>query len=348
MDIIQNPYLGIGLDNPVLHNIPAPSTETAQVQELLARCPNSAVTPLISLKKMADEQGLGEISIKDERERMGLGSFKALGAAYVIAYSAIIEGKSQIGKTYVTSSAGNHGMSVAAGAKAFGANSVVYIAKTVPEIFAKRLQAEGAKVVRAGQIYEESMTAAQQAAKENNWSLLSDTSWPGYFKPSFRLMEGYTALMHEADAQMHAPTHIFLQAGVGGLAGAAAAMARKLWGQDVIIVVVEPANAPALHSCIQAGDFVVAKGSGSSMGRLDCQEASLIALKGLAKDANFFALIDEEEGEAGAAYAASHAIPSTSSGAAGLAGLIASRSHRDTLQLNKKSHVMLIMSEGPE
>lgn len=125
-------------------------------------------------------------------------------------------------------------------------------------------------------------------------------------------------------------------------------MARKLWGQDVIIVVVEPANAPALHSCIQAGDFVVAKGSGSSMGRLDCQEASLIALKGLAKDANFFALIDEEEGEAGAAYAASHAIPSTSSGAAGLAGLIASRSHKDTLQLNKKSHVMLIMSEGPE
>ena len=108
MDIIQNPYLGIGLDTPVLRNIPAPSTETAQVQELLARCPNSAVTPLISLKKMADEQGLGEISIKDERERMGLGSFKALGAAYVIAYSAIIEGKSQIGKTYVTSSAGNH------------------------------------------------------------------------------------------------------------------------------------------------------------------------------------------------------------------------------------------------
>ena len=161
-------------------------------------------------------------------------------------------------------------------------------------------------------------------------------------------MEGYTALMAEADAQMQAPSHIFLQAGVGGLAGAAAAMARKLWGQDSLIVVVEPSHAAALHGCILAGDFIAATGPDSAMGRLDCKEASLIALKGLARDADVFALITEAEGQAGADYAATHAMKSTASGAAGLASLLASKSHRAALKLDRSSHVMLIMSEGPE
>jgi diaminopropionate ammonia-lyase len=266
----------------------------------------------------------------------------------VIAYSALVEGQDLSQKTYVTASAGNHGLSVAAGAKAFGAASVVFISETVPEAFAKRLAAQGAQVMRAGKTYEKSMAAAQDAARNNGWSLLSDSSWPGYFEPSHRLMEGYTALMAEADGQMQAPSHIFLQAGVGGLAGAAAAMARKLWGQDSLIVVVEPSHAAALHGCILAGDFIAATGPDSAMGRLDCKEASLIALKGLARDADVFALISEAEGQAGADYAATHAMKSTASGAAGLASLLASKSHRAALKLDRSSHVMLIMSEGPE
>ncbi len=328
--------------------MPAPSTDASQVQTLLARCPSAAVTPLVQAVEMATDLDVGQISIKDERARMGLGSFKALGASYVIAYSALVEGQDQSQKTYATASAGNHGLSVAAGAKAFGAASVVFISETVPEAFAQRLAAQGAQVMRAGKTYEQSMAAAQDAARDNGWSLLSDSSWPGYFEPSHRLMEGYTALMAEADGQMQAPSHIFLQAGVGGLAGAAAAMARKLWGQDSLIVVVEPSHAGALHGCIIAGDFITATGLDSAMGRLDCKEASLIALKGLARDADVFALITEAEGQAGADYAATHAMKSTASGAAGLAGLLASQSHRAALKLDRSSHVMLIMSEGPE
>ena len=348
MKILQNPHRNIGLNVEILRDIPAPSTDASQVQTLLARCPSAAVTPLVQAAEIATDLGVGQISIKDERARMGLGSFKALGASYVIAYSALVEGQDQSQKTYVTASAGNHGLSVAAGAKAFGAASVVFISETVPEAFAKRLAAEGAQVMRAGKTYEKSMAAAQDAARNNGWSLLSDSSWPGYFEPSHRLMEGYTALMAEADGQMQAPSHIFLQAGVGGLAGAAAAMARKLWGQDSLIVVVEPSHAAALHGCILAGDFIAATGPDSAMGRLDCKEASLIALKGLARDADVFALITEAEGQAGADYAATHAMKSTASGAAGLASLLASKSHRAALKLDRSSHVMLIMSEGPE
>ena len=348
MEILQNPHRNTGLNVEILRDMPTPSTNASQVQALLARCPSAAVTPLVQAAEMAADLDVGQISIKDERARMGLGSFKALGASYVIAYSALIDGQDQSQKTYVTASAGNHGLSVAAGAKAFGAASVVFISETVPEAFAKRLATQGAQVMRAGKTYEQSMAAAQDAARNNGWSLLSDSSWPGYFEPSHRLMEGYTALMAEADGQMQAPSHIFLQAGVGGLAGAAAAMARKLWGQDSLIVVVEPSHAAALHGCILAGDFIAATGPDSAMGRLDCKEASLIALKGLARDADVFALITEAEGQAGADYAATHAMKSTASGAAGLASLLASKSHRAALKLDRSSHVMLIMSEGPE
>ena len=348
MDILQNPHRHIGLIVDILRDIPAPSTDSVAVQALLARCPNAAETEMLQAPNVAQDLNIAQLSVKDERTRMGLGSFKALGAAYVIAHSAIVQGEAQSAKTYVTASAGNHGLSVAAGAKAFGAAAVIFLSQSVPEAFAKRLIAHGATVERAGETYEQSMSAAQAAAKDNGWTLLSDSSWPGYSDLSHRLMEGYTVFMAEAERQISAPSHIFLQAGVGGLAGAAAAMARKTWGEAPVIVVVEPCHAPALHSCIQAGDFIAATGPGSAMGRLDCLEASLIALKGLAKDADFFALISEEEGQAGANYAAAHQMESTPSGAAGLAGLLASPAHRTALKLDANSHVLVILSEVPE
>ena len=348
MEILQNPHRHIGLIVDILRDIPAPSTDSAAVQALLARCPNAAETEMLQAPNIAQDLNIAQLSVKDERTRMGLGSFKALGAAYVIAHSAIVQGEAQSAKTYVTASAGNHGLSVAAGAKAFGAAAVIFLSQSVPEAFAKRLIAHGATVERAGETYEQSMSAAQAAAKDNGWTLLSDSSWPGYSDLSHRLMEGYTVFMAEAERQISAPSHIFLQAGVGGLAGAAAAMARKTWGEAPVIVVVEPSHAPALHSCIQAGDFIAATGPGSAMGRLDCLEASLIALKGLAKDADVFALISEEEGQAGAEYAAAHQMESTPSGAAGLAGLLASPAHRAALKLDANSHALVILSEGPE
>ena len=108
-------------------------------------------------------------------------------------------------------------MSVAAGARIFGAKSVVYIAETVPDGFARSLRQKGAQVVRTGADYEASMAAAQKAAEDNGWTLLSDSSWPGYFDLPHRLMEGYLVMAAEAsDALTEPPTHIFLQAGVGG------------------------------------------------------------------------------------------------------------------------------------
>ncbi|MEM1277268.1 MAG: pyridoxal-phosphate dependent enzyme [Pseudomonadota bacterium] len=344
MQMLLNPYRGMDETVSVPAEVPYPSVAAERPRALLDRCPEAAMTPLSPAPKVAAKAGVAEVWIKDERSRMGLGSFKALGAAYVIAHDAA---EGEISETtYVTASAGNHGLSVAAGARLFGAKSVVYIAETVPEAFANRLRAEGAQVVRKGAQYEEGMAAAAQAAQANGWVLLSDSSWPGYTARPHRLMEGYLILMTEVFAQMEqAPSHIFLQAGVGGLAGAAAAMARAEWGDGPQIIVVEPEAAPALMGSIAAGRSVVTEGPVSAMGRLDCKEPSLIALKGLARDADLFLTITETEAAEATAFLGTQGFETTPSGGAGLAGLLAASAD---LGLGAESRVLTILSEGPE
>ena len=323
MDILENAWrMQGGLNEEVLPDVPWPSVAAERPRGLLARCPAAGMTPLAVL------DGFGAtVWAKDERGRMGLGSFKALGAAYVIAHEAEATGAEDMGtalegRTYVTASAGNHGMSVAAGARVFGAKAVVYLAETVPEGFAQRLRDKGAEVVREGAEYEASMAAAERAAAENGWTLLSDSSWPGYVDIPHRLMEGYLAMAAEAVEQCpETPTHIYLQAGVGGLAGALAAYFRSCWGGAPRIIVVEPAAAPALMESIRAGRPVVTEGPVSNMGRLDCKAPSLIALKGLARDSDAFVTVSDAEAEGVLAELEAQGMATTTSGAAGIAAV---------------------------
>jgi diaminopropionate ammonia-lyase len=350
MSITNNPFRGAGLQGADLATIPFPSVAADRPIALIARCPDAAVTPLAAVPSLAADLAVGKIWIKDERARMGLGSFKALGAAYVIADHAKSNSDTGfqtalVGRTYVTASAGNHGLSVAAGAKVFGATAVVFIAQTVPEAFAKRLQAQGATVKRAGQNYEQSMAAAATAATENNWTLLSDASWQGYTEIPHLLMEGYLVMASEIVDQMaEHPTHVFLQAGVGGMAAAVAAYLRKIWGDALRIVVVEPDAAPALQASIIAGKPVVAAGPVSNMGRLDCKEPSWIALKGLARDADQFMTISDDLASSALPLLAATGFATTQSGAAGFAALL-SASERAELGVTDQSRVLVILSE---
>ena len=328
-------------------DIPFPSIDAAAPTAMLQRCPAHAATALVDAPALAKAAGVARVRVKDERGRMGLGSFKALGAAYVIACDAQAGDVSQ--RTYATASAGNHGLSVAAGARVFGARAVVFIAETVPESFADRLRAEGAEVRRVGADYEASMAAAAHEADRNAWILLSDSSWKNYTAIPHRLMEGYLVLMRECVDEMSAPTHIFLQAGVGGLAAACAAYARHVWGTAPRIVVVEPEAAPALFESIEAGRLVETAGPASAMGRLDCKVPSMISLKGLARDADHFVLLSEAEGEAVLPVLARGDLDTTPSGGAGAAALLASGAELGggaELGLDETSDVLVIVSEA--
>lgn len=346
MHLIANPHRGQGKLAP---EAPFPSVDVNRVTALLEHCPKAAPAPLVDASELA---GVGALWVKDERTRMGLGSFKALGAAYVIARQASEatpnpDATTLQGRTYVAASAGNHGLSVAAGARVFGAKAVVYIADTVPESFASRLRGIGADVVRAGSGYAASMQAAQDAAAENGWTLLSDSSWAGYTELPYILMEGYLQMAAEAVTQCpDVPTHVFLQAGVGGLAGAVAAYARKVWGDTPQIIVVEPEAAPALQASIEAGKCVFADGPESVMGRLDCKEPSLIALNGLARDADRFLTLSDDDVTAALPALAAAGLETTASGGAGIAAALRT-DVQGALGIGAGARLLCFLSEVP-
>lgn len=348
MTIIRNPWRGTGL--PDRRGLAAGCIEAdpAAAQALYARCPKAGRTPLADAPALAAAAGIGRARVKDERGRMGLGSFKALGAAHAIAKLAAARGGAPdalAGETFVCASAGNHGLSVAAGARAFGAAAVIYLGDAVPEPFAERLRAKGAAVERAGADYEASMAAAMAAAETRGWRLLSDSSWEGYADPARDVMEGYLIMGAETAEQMEAPSHIFVQAGVGGLAAAATAMARRAWGDAPRVIVVEPRAAPALTESVRAGRLVVTPGPVSSMGRLDCKAPSHLALSYLAREADGFMTVADAEAEAAAREMADAGLATTPSGAAGYAGLLAAGRG---FGLGASSEVLLYVSEGPE
>lgn len=355
--LIQNPYRGQGL--PSVNGLADGdvSTDATAAQSLFGLCPAAHQTPMLVNDDLAGALGVSRVFIKDERGRMGLGSFKSLGAAYAIAKAAakrVNDGAASsyesalTGETYICASAGNHGLSMAAGARLFGADAVVYLSETVPENFAGRLADKGATVVREGHNYEASMAAAQKAASDNDWNLLSDSSWAGYSDPARDVMEGYLIMAAEAAAQVpEKPTHVFLQAGVGGLAAACTAGARLAWGDDVTVCIVEPEAAPALLASIKAGTAVTAPGPVSCMGRLDCKDPSHLALKYLAREADAFMTVTEEEALDIVAMLNNFEISSSPSGTAGIAGLRqVTGSNENPLDLNGHARVLVYVSEG--
>jgi diaminopropionate ammonia-lyase len=315
-------------------------------KKLLEACPAYHVTPL--LETLYNNH---KLIIKDESNRMGLGSFKALGGFYAVAqlisqqvdkrlspenyFSPMIQ---KIAKemTFVCASAGNHGIAVAAGANIFGSRSRIHLAKTVPEEFAKRLRNKGAEVIRSGATYEDSVLAAIADAKNTNTIHLADGSWSGYTEIPRLVMEGYTVIAEELRQEFEQkniwPTHVFLQAGVGGLAAAICFMIRHNWQVQPKIIIVEPDLAPCLAESFKQGEIITVQGDTSNMGRLDCKTPSLLAFEILRVLADSYVTISDDDALNGITIAKQFGIETTPSGAAGLVALI-SVLDEDTLPL---------------
>jgi diaminopropionate ammonia-lyase len=323
---------------------------------MLQQCPVYQPTPLRPMPELAHMLGTGALWVKDETRRMGLGSFKALGGVFAVAQmiedaagTADLLGEKArevaAGMTFITASAGNHGLSVAAGARIFGARGIIVLCSAVPEGFAKRIRETGSEVVRIHGSYEDSVQYAIDAADQNGWLLLADGSWGGYTERPALVMEGYTVLAEECRSIFEQsgdwPTHVFLQAGVGGLAAAISAHIRDHWPVQPEITIVEPDAAPCLFRSIEAGTLTRADGPESNMGRLDCKDASLIAFEALRQDASAFVTVTDEEADASARLLASHGISTTPSGAAPLAAL-------KNVRLGADARCLLIATEGPE
>ncbi|MFC5828575.1 pyridoxal-phosphate dependent enzyme [Nonomuraea insulae] len=313
-----------------------------QARAHFARHPAYRPTPVHTIPGLA---GTLAAYVKDESGRMGLGSFKALGGAYAVH---LLAGRDPGGPPFVCASAGNHGISVASGAADAGVACVVYLGEDVPEAFARRLRALGAEVRRSAGDYDASMAAALRAAQEHGWRLVADSSWEGYTGVPLDVMRGYSVLFDEIADAGTAFTHVFVQAGVGGLAAAAAGYARDRWGEQPKIVVVEPEGSPCLIESARAGRPVHVRGGHTTLGRLDCREPSLLAHGLLHHLADLYLTITDGQAAEAARLLAGHGVALSDCGAAGAAGLLAlTPTGRAALGLDDASRVLLVGTEGP-
>ncbi len=261
--------------------------------------PEYQQTQLHRLSKLESHLGCGAIYYKDESTRFDLGSFKALGGAYAVLRYVAAEYLKQQGKkvalsdirqgsikdfasslTVVTATDGNHGRSVAWGAMNAGCPCRIYIHAEVSQGREAAMASLGAEVVRIDGDYDESVRLCAKEAQENNWQMISDTSYEGYTEIPSDVMAGYTVLASEVIHQIDAPpTHVFLQAGVGGLAAAIAARLWMEYGADRphITVVESQYSDCILQSFVQQSPATVEITKETVMAGLSCGEMSLLA-----------------------------------------------------------------------
>jgi diaminopropionate ammonia-lyase len=347
-----------------------------EVGRYLSYRDNHAPTPLHALGALAGQLGVGAIHIKDEGFRLGLGSFKALGGSYAVIRLVLEEAGRQLGPpvdiaalhapavravaagmTFACATDGNHGRSVAQGAQLVGARAAVFVHSGVSDERVAAIARFGAKMIRVAGTYDDSVAEAARVAAEKGWTVVSDTSWPGYERIPGLVMRGYTAMVREALRQLpEPPTHVFVQAGVGGVAAAVAGhLALVLGDRRPTFIVVDPARAACLFETARAGHPVkIEHGEPTVMAMLECYEPSLVAWRVLARVADAFMTIDEQDAVAvmkrlARPHGNDPAIVAGESGGAGLAGLIRAAADpeiRAALHLNEASRVFLINTEG--
>jgi len=352
------------------------SAAVREVADYLAHRPDHRPTPLHALPALAAAFGVAAIHVKDEGHRLGLGSFKALGGAYAVIRLVLEDASRRLGRpvdytdmrsdavrdiaatlTIACATDGNHGRSVAQGAELIGARCVIFVHARVSEARRAAIARFGAEIVQVEGTYDDSVVEAERVAADNGWILVSDTSWPGYERIPGLVMQGYCMMAHEALAALHAPpTHVFVQAGVGGLAAAVAGhLALALGDARPTIVVVEPDRAACLFETARAGHPVkIAHGEPTVMAMLECYDPSPLAWRILSRVADTFMTVGEDDAVAVMNRLArpagnDPAIVSGESGGAGLAGFIRIASDSDAraaLGLTTESRIFVINSEG--
>ena len=346
--------------------------------------PEYSVTPLVELKSLAEELGVSNIFVKDESYRFGLNAFKVLGGSYAIAREIGIrmgiseeeltlarllqpDVQARLGQLrFVTATDGNHGRGVAWTAKRLGHRAVVFMPKGTAEERLENIRKLGAEARITDCNYDDSVRLARQYAVEQEGIVVQDTSWEGYHNVPLHIMQGYTTMGAEIVEQLaaygdQAPTHVFLQAGVGAMAGAMAGFIADYYKEArPVITIVEPTKADCLYRTALANDgklHIVDGALDSIMAGLCCGEPCSIGWQQLAAYADNFVAMPDKAAALGMRVLGNPvgndaAVVSGESGAAGLGLAVAALRERDlaqlkgSLQLDAESVILCISTEG--
>jgi diaminopropionate ammonia-lyase len=339
--------------------------------------PGYAVSPLHVLPGFAEKCNVRQVFYKDESQRFGLKSFKALGGSYAVAQQLLREIANVTGDTptmdelfrkkysaivskltVATATDGNHGRSVAWGAQLFGCACVIYIHADVSASREKSMADLGADVIRVSGNYDDSVREVAAAAAKNDWIVISDNSYPGYLDIPKDVMAGYTVMLSETLDQLagEIPTHIFIQGGCGGLAASVCGYFWEYWGvQRPRLIIVEPEQANCLQRSAMAGEMTVVDGKlDTLMAGLACGEVSLLAWEILKTGADDFLTLPERVVPVCMRVLAQGvgpdpALEAGESAVAGIGALLASsddESARAALGLTSESSVLVFGTEG--
>lgn len=335
------------------HGVPGivvlPSGGFQRAKAAITAWPGYAPTPLIDLPP----DGVAALRLKNEGPRFGLGSFKALGGAYAVEKLAAAEnarGNTDVTVTCATD--GNHGRSVAWGAQRCGCRCVIFVHETVSQGRVDAITAYGAQVIRVPGNYDDSVREADRQAQENGWFVVSDTSYPGYTEVPRDVMQGYRLMADELADQWTGspPTHVFIQAGVGGAAAAVSVQMRARFSPAPRIIIVEPETAACLYESARAAKPTVVGGAlDTIMAGLACGEPSLLAWQELERSAFAFMTIPDRAAAETLRDLADQGIEIGESGVAGLAAFRLAWKDSDTrnrLELNENSWIVGFGTEG--
>ena len=310
-------------------------------------------TPLIELNKLSKELNLNKIFYKDESKRFDLKSFKALGGAYAV--EKVTKGNKDI--VVATATAGNHGRSVAWGAKRLGLKCKIFISEYVTDARGKVMSDLGADVIKVKGNYESSLIECIKQSTKNNWQIIQDVAWKEYITVPKYTMAGYAVMMKEIVDQLdhNKISHIILQAGVGGMAGAMIAGVARYLKNIPITVVVEPDSAACVLESIRTGKIekidIIRE---SLMGGMSCGEVSLVPWEILKNSVKYcISLPDDDIAKTmkllGNANFSDEKIIAGENSTPGVISLISSCENekiKEKMQLNKNSNVLLIGCEG--
>ena len=320
---------------------------------MISRWDGYSPTPLENLNHLASELQLKNIFYKDESKRFNLKSFKALGGAYAV--EKVSQNKKNI--TVSTATAGNHGRSVAWGAKRLGLKCKIFISEFVSESRAEAMRGFGADVFRVKGNYDNSLQECIKQSKLNGWQIVQDVAWEGYEIVPKLTMAGYSVMMKEISDQLkeNKITHIFLQAGVGGMAAAMIAGCARYLNNIPNIIIVEPESADCVLKAVQKNTIVkINIEKESLMGGMSCGEVSLIPWKIINTNSKYCITVPDDKiadtikSLANCSFSNKKLVGGECA-TPGIISLIASCNNsklKDILNLNKDSQVLLLGCEG--
>ena len=358
---------------------PFDKTVAADVIRFHKSLPGYAPAPLAALQEQAAAFGIKGIYCKDESHRFGLNAFKGLGGSYAMfrilceklgldyktadyRYFQKDEVRKQCAKIhFVTATDGNHGKGVSWAAQLFGCNATVFMPKGSVEARRVAIEEAGNATAEITEFnYDQAVEYSWDLARKNDWILIQDTAWDGYEQYPEWIIDGYLTLAAEAAEQLGniIPTHVFLQAGVGAMAGGVLEFLLSCYrDKPPVMTIVEPTEAACIYHSAKSRDGRCHSIDGNPvtiMAGLNCGTPCRVTWPAIRDKATFFCACDDIITEEGMrAYAnpigSDKAIIAGESGAVtyGLLNrILQDNTLRNLFRINADSVVLLINTEG--